>query len=660
MQLPLIGFGTFTMASPTTQWHRVADLNSLPNNRVRTVTAGTHQVCLVHHEGRLTALDNRCPHQGGPLGEGQLQEGWIICPWHAYQFDPVTGKGPAGFEDHVDPYPVEVREDGIFVGLEVAIHQATLADQVIAVMTDWGVEVVFGMVGHSNLGLADAMRRAEVGGRLRYYGIRHEGAAAFAASAYAKLTGKPAVCFAIAGPGATNMITGMWDANVDNVPLLALVGQVNTQIMGPGTFQEVDLHSALKPVTRWQQVVLGSENASDLMALAIKHAEVEHGPTALIFPDEIQHLPAREPQPETPRVGRVSSVAIAPPKDELLRALKLLNAAKRPTIVCGQGAADFRGDVLRFAEKLAAPIVTTFKAKGLVPDSHPLACGVLGRSGIPVASSMMGTADLLITFGTSFSVHTGIAEYIPTIQVDRDRMTLGKFHPVEVPLWGDIGVTIEQLLANENLAPQARPQLRNEIAARWGKWRAEKERRRDERSADGLNSASIFEALSKFAPADAIIAVDVGNNTYSFGRYFECQEQTILMSGYLGSIGFGFPAAMGAWSAGTGRKVIAVAGDGGFGQYLAEFTTAVRYNMPITLVLLNNSQLGKISKEFLADEMEVWQTGLTNPDFAAYAKLCGGDGMRVTAPEELDQALKKGLASERPFIVEILTDPLLT
>ncbi|MCH7498361.1 MAG: Rieske 2Fe-2S domain-containing protein [Candidatus Marinimicrobia bacterium] len=647
------------MAEPTVQWYRVADLDSLPDNRVRTVTAGTHQVCLVHHEGKLTALDNRCPHQGGPLGEGQLEDGWVICPWHAYQYDPITGQGPEGFEDKVDPYPVELREDGIFVGLETAVHRTTLADQVVAVMTSWGVEVVFGMVGHSNLGLADAMRRAELDGKMHYYGIRHEGAGAFAASAYAKLTGRTAVCFAIAGPGATNLITGMWDAHVDNVPMLALVGQVNTQIMGPGTFQEVDLHSALNPVTRWQQVVLGSENASNLVALAIKHAEVEHGPTALIFPDEMQRLPARDPQPDTPRVGRVPLVAIAPPKDELKRALDLINAAKRPTIVCGQGAAAFRDHVLRLAEKLAAPIVTTFKAKGMVPDNHPLACGVLGRSGIPVASIMMGSADLLITFGTSFSVHTGIAEYLPTIQVDRDRMTLGKFHPVEVPLWGDIGVTIEQLLDDEGLAPKPRPQLRAEIAARWKKWRAEKERRRADLSASGLNSASIFHALSNLAPADAIIAVDVGNNTYSFGRYFECQQQTILMSGYLGSIGFGFPAALGAWSAHTGRKVIAVAGDGGFGQYLAEFTTAVRYNMDITLVLLNNSQLGKISKEFEADDMEVWQTGLTNPDFAAYAKLCGGDGIRVSAPDEIDGALIKALASKKPFIVEFLTDPLL-
>ncbi len=296
------------------KWHKVGNLGIVPENRVKSVIAGTHPVCLVNFEGKLTALDTRCPHQGGPLGAGQIAGGWVICPWHAYEYDPATGKAPEGFEDHVEAYPVEIRGDGVYVGIETSEPKPTVSDQVIGVMTDWGVDVVFGMVGHSNLGLADAMHQAAKAGKLRYYGVRHEGAGAFAASAFAKLTGKPAVCFSIAGPGATNMLTGMWDAHVDNVPLVAITGQINTQVMGPGSFQEVDLYSALKPVTRWQQVVLGSKNASDLMALAIKHAEVEHGPTALIFPDEIQNLPALEPFPVTPRQGRVSAVEIAAPE----------------------------------------------------------------------------------------------------------------------------------------------------------------------------------------------------------------------------------------------------------------------------------------------------------------------------------------------------------
>jgi len=641
------------------KWYKVAKTSDLPENRVMTVTAGTQQVCLVNYNGKLSALDNRCPHQGGPLGEGQIENDWVICPWHAYEYDPLTGKAPEGFEDCVRPFPLELREGDIYVAIDETEPVRTISDQLVDTMVEWGVNTVFGMVGHSNLGFADAMHRAEKQRKLKYIGIRHEGAAAFAASAYAKLTGKPAACFAIAGPGATNLLTGLWDAHVDNVPLLALAGQVNTQVMGPGTFQEVDLSSAFSAVTRWQQVVLGSENAADLMALAIKHAEVEHGPTALILPDEIQQLPANNPVTQAPRKGRIAATEISPPENELKRAINLINKAKKPAIIAGNGARPFAKEIERFAEQIQAPIISTFKSKGIVSDQHPLACGVLGRSGIPVASVMMGTADLLIALGTSFSVHTGIATYIPTIQVDHDRMTLGKFNPTDVPLWGDIGVTLKNLSENPELKPQGRNDLKKEIARRWKNWRKEKERRRADTSERGINSAIIFELLSHLAPDNAIISVDVGNNTYSFGRYFECKNQSVLMSGYLGSIGFGFPAAMGAWAAKPDRKVIAVAGDAGFGQYLAEFTTAVKYNMPITLILLNNNELGKISKEFLNDHKEVWHTSLNNPNFAEYAKLCGGEGIRVTKTEELENAIKKGLASTKPAIVECITDPLL-
>ncbi|MEO0974476.1 MAG: thiamine pyrophosphate-dependent enzyme, partial [Pseudomonadota bacterium] len=171
-----------------------------------------------------------------------------------------------------------------------------------------------------------------------------------------------------------------------------------------------------------------------------------------------------------------------------------------------------------------------------------------------------------------------------------------------------------------------------------------------------------FAALSQRVAKDAVIAVDVGNNTYSFGRYFECQGQAVLMSGYLGSIGFSLPAAIGAWCATqdfaehAGRQVVSISGDGGFGQYLADFTTAVKYGMNITHVLLNNGQLGKISKEQRAGEWEVWQTDLHNPDFAAYAELCGAKGARVTSLATLGAALDDALSHEGPALVEILTD----
>ncbi len=646
----------------TKRWYKVAELDDLPAGQVTTVMAGATAVCLIHTaEYGYTALDNRCPHQGGPLGEGHLDGPWLLCPWHGYEYNPKTGLPPEGYGDCAAPYPVEVRGDGVYVQVEEPEHRPTVSDQLVSVMTDWGVDTVFGMVGHSNLGFADALRRAEEAGKLRYFGVRHEGAAAFAASAYGKLTGRPAACFSIAGPGATNLLTGLWDAHLDRAPVLALTGQVDTQVLGPGAFQEVDLYAAFEAVRRWGQTVLTAKNASDLMALALKHALIEQGPTHLILPNEVQEAPAPDEFPATPKEGRVPSIQITPPASELEEAVRLIEAAERPAIIVGHGARFHREAVIELAEHIDAPVITTFKAKGLISDHHPLGCGVLGRSGTPVGSSMMGRSDLLIVLGASFSNHTGISQKKKIIQVDIDRMTLGKFHPVTLPLWGEIGVTVRHLRAH--LTRKERPEVKEAIARRWAYWRGEKNKHLDHLDRQGrMHPALVFKHLSELAPEDAVLCVDVGNNTYSFGRFFECSgRQDVLMSGYLGSIGFAFPAAMGAWAAvGDRRKIISVSGDGGFGQYLAEFTTAVKYNMPICHILLNNDELAKISKEQRAGKFPVWQTSLHNPNFAEYARLCGGTGIRATRPEEVREAIAAGLQADGPAIVELLTDPMQT
>jgi pyruvate oxidase len=642
-------------------WVRVAR-PAIPEGHVTTVIAGDRAVCLVHDaDGGWSALDNRCPHQGGPLGDGQLDEGWLICPWHAYQYDIRTGQPPPGFRDAARPYEVRaVDGDEAAVEIEVPAHEpvTSLMDQVVDVLCEWGLEGVFGMVGHSNLGMADALRKAEADGRLTYVGIRHEGAAAFAASGYAKLTGNPAACFSIAGPGATNLLTGLWDAKVDRVPILALTGQVQTQVIGPGTFQELPLEKAFSAVAEYGQTILSPVNATELAALAMKHAIVERDVAHLVLPDDVQELPGVDDPAPRPRAGRVAATAIAPPADELARAVALLRGADRPAIVVGNGARPHRDAVMALAEHLDAPVISTFKAKGTFPDDHPLGCGVLGRSGIPVASQTVAQADCLLVLGASFSNHTSIPIWVPTIQVDLDRMILGKFHPVEVPLWGDIARTVAELMTA--LPAVRRPELRQQIATRWRRWRAEKASRRDVLDAHGrLHPALIFDVLGELMPDDAVMAVDVGNNTYSFGHFFECRgRQDVLMSGYLGSIGFALPAALGASVAirrqGSGRKVVSISGDGGLGQYLAELTTAVKYEMPITHVVLNNGELAKISREQLGALRPVWETDLVNPDFAAYAELCGARGFSVRTAEELRPALEAAFAvTDGPSLVEI-------
>ena len=643
-------------------WQKVLDPSELPEGRVKSVSCGRRTLCLTHFEGEYGALDNACPHQGGPLGEGSIENGLLRCPWHGWDYHPIDGKAP-GFDDGVETHPVEVRDDGVYVGFEEEEpHVRTVSDVMAESLVAWGVRSVFGMVGHSNLGLADALRRQEVAGELSFYGVRHEGAAAFATSAYGKLTGRPAACFSIAGPGATNLLTGLWDANVDRAPALALTGQVDTQVLGPGAFQEIDLMAAFGKVAQWAQTVLPSSKHAELINLACKSAILNRGVSHLVFPDEVQVLPAQDEAASEGAKGRVAQQEIAPPADALREAVERLGAAKRPAIIVGHGARFHMPAITRLAETLGAAVLTTFKGKGLLRDDHPLACGVLGRSGTPIASYFMNEADLLLVLGASFSNHTGITPKIPTIQVDFDPMILGKFHAVDVPLWGEIGTTVAAM--DEALSGgTASVDVRGEIAERWAIWRAEKERRRADDRGKGLDSASIFHALSELTPEDAILAVDVGNNTYSFGRYFECRNQAILMSGYLGSIGFSLPAAMGAWAATqernssfAGRQVVSVSGDGGFGQYLGELTTAVKYGMNITHVLLNNSELGKISKEQRAGEWDVWQTSLVNPNFADYAELCGAWGRRVTKKSELEEALREALAVDGPALVELVTD----
>ncbi|MCG8364476.1 MAG: thiamine pyrophosphate-dependent enzyme [Pseudanabaenales cyanobacterium] len=646
----------------TTQWFRVLDLDELPEGRVKTVTAGHKSLAMTHYQGQYGALDNRCPHQGGPLGEGAIENGLLRCPWHGWDYCPLTGKPPGNLEvdDALATFPVAVRENGVYVALAVEkSHVRTVTDVMAETLVNWGVTHVFGMVGHSNLGLADALRRQEEQGKLKFIGIRHEGAGAFAASAFAKLTGRPAACLTIAGPGATNLLTGMWDAKVDRAPILALTGQVNTQVLGTGNFQECDLSAAFSGVATWSQTVLSGSKHAELMTQALKHALIQRDVAHLIFPDEVQTLPAAENAKASSPEGRVSPLQIAPPPEALDQAVKHLRQAKKPVIIVGHGARFNMPAIIELAEVLNAPVMTTFKGKGLISDHHPLGCGVLGRSGTPIASWFMNESDLLLVFGASFSNHTGISPYKPIIQVDFDPMALGKFHAVTVPVWGEISIVAPQLkaaLAGKVETADQRPQ----VAERWRIWREEKLRREQDDRGQGVNSASIFAAMTRQIPANAVISVDVGNNTYSFGRYFECQAQSVLMSGYLGSIGFGFPGAMGAWAAvGHERPIVSVSGDGGFGQYLADFNTAVKYEMNITHILLNNDQLGKISKEQRAGEWDVWQTSLHNPDFSKYAEICGGFGVRVTQKAELDQAISEALTYDGPAIVEVMADPEL-
>jgi thiamine pyrophosphate-dependent acetolactate synthase large subunit-like protein/nitrite reductase/ring-hydroxylating ferredoxin subunit len=635
-------------------WHRVDPADVPDDGRVRTGVVDGRSVALTRCSTRLGALDNRCPHQSGPLGEGSIENGWLRCPWHGYDYDPVSGQPPEGFSDAVVAYDIDERPDGVYVRLpQRPTPTRTVADVLVETLVAYGVRHVFGMVGHSNLGFADALRRAEERGELTYIGIRHEGAAAFAASAYGKLTGRPAACFAIAGPGSTNLLTGLYDAKLDQAPVLAISGQVPSKVLGRGAFQDLDLSAVFRDVAAWTATVHSGSDHAELAALAVTHAIDARGVAHLVLPDEVQVQPSQAAAAHP--VGRLSDRRARPDEVALARAVDVIREARRPVLIVGHGARAAEAELRQLAERLGAPVLTTFKAKGLVPDTHPLGAGVLGRSGTPVASWLMNEADLLVVVGASFANHTGIAPYKPIVQIDDDHAAIGRFHPVTVAVLGDAVTTLSALA--DTLGATRSVDQRPDVANRWAIWRAEKARRAADDRGHGVSAAAVFDALSRHLPADAVVTVDVGNHAYSLGRYLESQGQPVLMSGYLGSIGFGYPAALGAWAATGGtRPVVAVTGDGGFGQYAMELTTAVKYGVAVKHVLLDNHALGKIAKEQRAEDFPVWHTSLQNPDWAEYARLCGATGIRVDQREQLDAAMVQLFATDGPALLHVEQD----
>jgi hypothetical protein len=278
-------------------WHKVAEPGELADGRVRTAQAGHRSVALTHCKGRFGALDNHCPNQGGPLGEGSIEKGWLRCPWHG-RLRPHDGTPPPGFR----------RPGGVPRGHATTASTCTCptpsprAHGVRRAGGDdggLGVTHVFGMVGHSNLGFADALRRQEEQGRLTFVGIRHEGAAAFAASAFAKLTGRPAACFGIAGPGSTNLLTGLYDAKVDRAPVLAISGQVPSKVLGRGAFQDLDLPGAFADVATYHATVLPDSAHAELMT-SPSSTPCSTGCRPPVIPDEVQVLP----RPPSPRQAR--------------------------------------------------------------------------------------------------------------------------------------------------------------------------------------------------------------------------------------------------------------------------------------------------------------------------------------------------------------------
>lgn len=532
---------------------------------------------------------------------------------------------------------------------EISSKQKTVSDVLVEQMAEWGINYVFGIPGTSSLGLVDAIRKNAI---LKYYQVRHEQTAAFMASAYGKLTGHIAACLTVAGPGAVNLATGLYDAKLDHAPVLAITGLVKRQLIGPGSFQEIDQHSFFEPICVFNKVLMSEGQTTSLVTLAIKHALVDRGVSHISIPSDLQKLPYNGDI--LPMQGRIPNRNILQCDLLIKEAALVINNTKRPVIIAGFGAIDQGNKLLQLAKKISSPIVTTFRGKGVIDEENELYVGSHGTIGSTAAARLVRESDLLIVIGSSFSDMTQIPQK-KIIQIDIDPMMIAKNYPVEVGLWGNSAELIPKL--TEAVKKKPNTEYLAEIIRLKGEWVSQLMREADA-SRTPIRPQYIIKVLNDRIGSDAVISLDVGENSWWFGRNFWMkQTQKMVMSGYLASMGAGLPGAMAAQIAYPGKQVVCITGDGGFSMVMGDFLTAVKYALPVKVILFNNKQLGMIMQEQKVENYPNWQTDLYNCDFAEYARNCGGLGIKVVDPKDLDSSIENALSSDTPVIVDIDTDP---
>ena len=532
---------------------------------------------------------------------------------------------------------------------EVETKGTTVSEVLVEQLAEWGVQYVFGVPGTSTLGIVDAIRKNS---RVQYLQVRHEQTAAFMASAYGKLTGHVAACLGVSGPGATNLATGLYDASLDNSPVLALTGLVARQLIGHGSVQEIDQYSFFEPICVFNKVLMSKEQTTLLATLALRHALLDRGVAHIGIPNDLQKLPYEANI--LPLEGRMPNLAFGQEERLVEKAAQIIDQAERPAIIAGFGAIGQGSKLLKFAKKICSPIITTFRAKGVIDEDEELYVGSHGGIGSTAAAELVRKADLLIVIGSSFSELTQIPEK-KTVQIDINMKMIAKSYPVEVGLLGNSAVLIPKLA--EKVKEKQNMGYLKEIRKLKREWLKQIQREADS-SFKPVRPPYIMKVLTEKIADDAVISLDVGENCWWFGRNFRMKKtQKMVMSGYLAAMGFSLPGAMAAALAYPDRQIICIAGDGGFSMVMEDFLTVLKYRMPIKVFILNNQSLGMILQEQKVEGYKSWQTDLFNFSFAAFAEVSGGIGIKVSEPGNLEEAVDEALSAKKPVIVDIDTDP---
>lgn len=539
-------------------------------------------------------------------------------------------------------------QEGVSKGDETIT--TNVAEKIIEQLVAFGVTHIFGIPGDSNLPLVNAIREND---KIDFILTRHEETAAFIASAHGKITGKLGVCMSIAGPGATNLITGLMDSATDRSPVLALVGQIPEIYLGSEAFQEIDQITLFRPFAEYAETIARSNQAIKLTMMAAKYALKKPGVAVLSCPTDVlvDKLDDNIIQPEK----RLFKNEVISTDEEIQKAAALINKCTRPVVFGGWGSR-YAGELLiELSEKLKAPIATTSRVKGVVHETHKYAVGVLGSIGTKYSAKAIRECDLIIIIGSGFRQANLVPLNVKILQIDHDPTRIGKTFDVDVGLIGDGKLILKKLIPLVDVK-----QKNNEFLSHVFKMKQEHMSELELEAKDlsvPINPGYVIQSMRRILEKDAIICVDVGDHTYHFYKKFICEGHKTYLNANMASMGFALPASIAAKINHPKRQVICLASDGGFAMLMADFTTAVRENLNIVVVLFHDCVLKNIKKELLRDGYPIYGVKFPNPNFAKFARSCGGFGIRVETPNKMDDALQQALSSGKPSIVEVMSDP---
>ncbi len=518
-----------------------------------------------------------------------------------------------------------------------------------------GVDVVFGLPGGVLLPLYDAIYRSDI----RHILVRHEQGAAHMADGYARATGKVGVCIATSGPGATNLVTGIANAYMDSVPMVAITGQVNTFLIGKDAFQEADITGITLPITKHNYLLRSAKDISRVFREAFYIARSGRpGPVLIDLPRDVTVEQVEFDWPEVKLPGYHPSVDVH--QMQIKRAAGALMAAERPVIYAGGGVryANAHVDLFNLATKINAPVTTTLMGVGCFPEDHPLSLGMLGMHGTKYANYAIQQSDMILAVGARFDdrVTGKISSFAPhakIIHMDVDPAEIGKNVRVDIPVVGDAKKALEALVK------EVQPKPVSAWVEKVLQWKADHPLRYIP-DMNIIKPQYVIEKLCELAP-DAIITTEVGQNQMWAAQFFVHKDpHKFISSGGLGTMGYGFPAAIGAKMGCPECEVIDIAGDGSFLMNSQELATAVVNDIPVKVAILNNGCLGMVrqwQELFFERRYSATILGRTSPDFVKLAEAYGALGLRATKPSEVEPVIRAALASDRPTIMDFIVNP---